>query len=113
MTPSPRCAHTANLLHYESKRIIAIYGGWDGARTLFNDFLLFDLEEKKWHTSLLTSPSSSITSIIDNDLIPRFGHASGTLGTSQDHEIKLCLFGGVNANDDLGDLMTVQLTYTD
>lgn len=98
MTPSPRCAHTMNMLHIGTKHFLAIYGGWDGAGIIFNDLLLFDCEEDKWVTPLFSNESN---------LVPRFGHASDTL----QNENKLLLFGGVNSRDDLGELTKVNLTY--
>lgn len=102
VTPSPRCAHTLNMLHFNCKQFLVIHGGWDGAYTIFNDYQIFDVEEKQWD-----SCDVSITPSSQSDLPSRFGHASAAIHKNS----KVVVFGGVNSNDDLTDLIVLELEY--
>jgi hypothetical protein len=99
MIPSPRCAHTANILKFETRKFLTINGGWDGAGTIFHNCLAFDLEEKKWCSKLIHT-----SQLMSYEYQPKFGHTSDLF----EDEEKLVLFGGVNAENDLGDLEVVQ-----
>lgn len=87
----------------ESRQMLIIYGGWDGAGTIFNDCLCLHLrEQKQWDTTKLVMSSSS-SKLVHNCNSCRFGHASDLF----ENGTKVILFGGVNASDDLQDLLVV------
>ncbi len=90
------------MLHFNNKQFLVIHGGWDGEYTISNNYQIFDVEEKQWDNS-----DVSITSSSQSDLPSRFGHASAAIHNNS----KLVVFGGVNSNDDLADLIVLELEY--
>lgn len=109
--PSPRCAHSANIIHGgcfskdPKTQYIIIFGGWNGSNHIFNDFLIYNIgngiieETTGWQTGK------------DRLIEARFGHAScssidANKGTLNDGVI---IFGGVNVSQDMSDIIIVRL----
>jgi len=94
--PSPRCAHTGNLLRSASgSSYLIFFGGWDGNQTLFGDAIIYDVELDTWIDVSQKGLSS----------IPRrFAHAATMTDDS-----KIIIYGGVNASDDLSDMVEISL----
>ena len=103
--PSPRCAHTANMLGSGKSSVsntnqqMIIYGGWNGTNHIFDDFLVYDFEKKLWHIEMMTCRSSTT-----NNLVGRFGHSSSSMVDQKESE-EIVFFGGVNATRDLSDIL--------
>lgn len=92
----PRCSHTSVYLPIENA--VIFFGGWDGAGTIFGDILCFDLTSESWIDLDSTT--------IHGDRIPeRFAHAACEDGTGNG----LYIVGGVNAENDLQDLVHISL----
>lgn len=104
--PSPRCAHSSVLTR---NRYIDVYGGWDGAGIIFNDFISYDIEMNSWSCSTNCSTSTSNSTSMGgkekscSSVGARFAHcACPLLGDT------FILAGGVNASSDLSDIVTIQ-----
>ena len=102
--PSPRCAHSSVLTR---NRYIDVYGGWDGAGIIFNDFISYDIEMNSWSCSTNCSTSNS-TSMGGKEkscssVGARFAHCACPLWGDT-----FILAGGVNASSDLSDIVTIQ-----
>ena len=92
----PRCSHTSVYLPKEN--VVIVFGGWDGAETIFGDILCFDMTSGTWIDLDSTA--------IHGDRIPeRFAHAACDDGTGSG----LYMFGGVNAENDLQDLVRITM----
>jgi len=87
---SPRCSHGGDFL--SSSKLLCSFGGWDGMGQIFDEITVFDLSQKKWAPAQL------------HGYLPteRFGHASCVKGD------RLYIIGGVNASDDLKELVSVR-----
>ena len=95
----PRCSHTS--VYLPNENVVIFFGGWDGAGTVFGDILCFDLTSESW---IDLDPTT-----IHGDHIPeRFAHAACEDGTGNG----LYIVGGVNAENDLQDLVHISLNRT-
>ncbi len=81
--------------------MIVIFGGWNGTNHIYNDFVVYDINEKSWQseTSLMNAKKNI-------DVVPRFGHASCVGRSSALSEV--IVFGGVNPNNDLSDIIIIR-----
>lgn len=88
--PSPRCSQGGDYL--SSSQSICFFGGWDGMGRVFDELAVLDLSQRKWEGAELHGHLP----------VERFGHASCAIGD--------CLYflGGVNASDDLNELVSVR-----
>lgn len=90
---SPRCSHGGGFLPLSQS--LCFFGGWDGMGEVFGELAVFNLSQMKWTATEL------------REYIPaeRFGHATCAIDN------RLYILGGVNASDDLKDLISVQQEY--
>ena len=92
----PRCSHTS--VYLPNENVVIFFGGWDGAGTIFGDILCFDLTSESWIDFDSTT--------VNGDRIPeRFAHTACEDGTGSG----LYIVGGVNAENDLQDLVHISL----
>ena len=92
----PRCSHTS--VYLPNENVVVFFGGWDGAGTIYADITCFDLNNESWIDLGSTA--------IHGDHIPeRFAHAACDDGTGSG----LYVLGGVNAENDLQDLVHIAL----
>ena len=68
-------------------------GGWDGGHGIFNDMQILELDACEWRGAKVLQPKPPPP--------PRFAHACCVC------ERTLFVFGGMNAQNDLGDLLAI------
>jgi len=92
----PRCSHTS--VYLPNENVVVFFGGWDGAGIIFGEITIFDLTTESWIDLDSTA--------IHGDHIPeRFAHVACDDGTGSG----LYVLGGVNAENDLQDLVHIAL----
>lgn len=97
--PFPICSHSvATFVPNNSGNVtLCFFGGWDGADTVFDSFLLYDVKIQKWTTVKRD----------DVSLRHRFAHACSV---SEDNKY-MFLLGGVTDSpvEDLSELVQVSM----
>ena len=89
----PRCSHTA--VFVPEHNVVAVFGGWDCYGTIFDDLICFDVETERW---------TNVDFQLSTSVAERFAHAACTDGNGSG----LYIFGGVNAQTDLNDLIHLE-----
>ncbi|TMW58232.1 hypothetical protein Poli38472_011820 [Pythium oligandrum] len=99
-----RCSHAAGLVD----GTLVSFGGWNGG-AITDDTWEYADNEESWLSAQITSPSKDEKDPErDETQIPeRFGHCGCTIQPNKDSPTGLLVFGGMNGEQDLNDLVWI------